>query len=224
MKVGGILGGGSSGGSGVGPQGFTDEDVEEEIPNVSPEDQKMYDTFVKNGMEILYTPADKVEPEVLQRLSTGKKPIDTLAQTAVWLVMLLEQNAKKKGVQITNEVMMHGGKELLEQLVQIAEAAGIHTFKQAEIQGAWYNALDMYREANSGEGDRFKPDEAKAAFEALNEADKEGRADELVPGFYQQSERGIALAMQDQAPIQEEDLEEGDRKVLHPKTTGKVSG
>jgi hypothetical protein len=140
------------------------------------------------------------------------------------LVMMLEQNAKQKGVELSDDVVMHGGRELMEQLADIDSKMGIHDFKQAELQGAWYNALDMYREANSGPGDRINPDEAKAAFEALNEADKEGRADEVVPGFYQQTEKGIAMAKQDEAPTQPEDQEGGDRKILNQRAVGNPNG
>jgi hypothetical protein len=108
---------------------------------------------------------------------------------------------------ISDDVIFHAGREILEQLVEISEAAGLHEYKEAEIQGALYQALDMYREANSDEGGRFNPEEAAAAFEALNEADKEGRADEVIPGFEQMSERGIALAMKDQNDPEEEDTE-----------------
>lgn len=214
--MGGLL---STDGSGMSPVGFTPDDDFEQEPNVAPEEQSQYNAFVENGMKVLYREDGSVEPEVLKRLSTGNKPIDTLAQTAVWLVMMLEQSAKKKGQPLSDDVIMHGGKELLEQLSDLDDVAGLHTFKQAEIQGAWYKALDMYREANSDEGDRFNTDEAAAAFEALNEADKDGRADEIVPGFYQQAEKGIAVAMQDGAPVEQED-DQGDVKVLNRKNRG----
>lgn len=224
MKASGLLASTAMQGSGVGPSGFLGGEEQEDQPNVAPEEQQQYNQFVENGMQVLYTKEGQIEPEVLKRLSTGKKPLDTLAQTGVWLVMMLEQNAKQKGVEITDDVILHAGRELFEQLAEIDAKAGIHDFKEAELQGAWYNALDMYREANSGPGDRFKPDEAKAAFEALNEADREGRADEVVPGFYQQAERGIALAQADQAPTQPEDEEGGDRKILNRRVTGNANG
>lgn len=207
-EMGGILGGGIGNGAGVGPTGFgPGEDVaEDETPNVEPEEQEQYDTFVKNGMEILYTDDDKVHPNVLERLARGK-PREAMAQTTVWLVTMLETNAEAGGVQIEDDVVFHAGRELMEQLIDIAEAAGIHTFKEADIQGAWYQALDLYREANSGEGGRFRPEEAAAEFEALNEASKEGREDELIPGFSQMAERGIAMAMQDQTDPDAEDDE-----------------
>lgn len=225
MKMSGLLSGTAmSAGSGVGPRGFVDNSDQEETPNVSPEEQSQYDMFVKNGMELLYRKDGTIEPEVLKRLSTGKKPIDTLAQTAVWLVMMLEQSAKQKGQDISDDVIMHGGRELLEQLADVDSHAGIHDFQQAELQGAWYNALDMYRESNSEPGDRFKPEEAAGAFEALNEADKEGRADEVVPGFYQQSERAITTAQQDQPVTDDQTDEGGDKKVLSAKSRGLLNG
>ncbi len=233
MKATGLLASTALQGSGTGPSGFTDSDAQDDTPNVSPEEQQQYNQFVQNGMQLLYTKDGKIEPEVMKRLSTGKKPMDTLAQTAVWLVMMLEQNAKQKGVEISDDVIMHGGRELFEQLADIDSKLGVHDFNQGEIQGAWYNALDMYREANSGPGDRINPDQAKAAFEALNEADKEGRADEVVPGFYQQTEKGIAMAQQDQAPQDDENSEgspdnegaEGEgRKILNRRMTGSVNG
>jgi hypothetical protein len=218
VKMSGLLGGGIGNGSGVGPVGFADGPAEEdETPNVSPEEQKQYDLFVENGMELLYTPDGQPHPEVLKRLSTGNKPIDTLAQTTVWLVTILEQDATRNNAPIDSDVLFHGARELMEQLIDLAEAAGIHTFKEAEIQGAWYQALDMYREANSDEGGRFNKDEAAAEFEALNEADKEGRADEVLPGFERFSEQGIAMAMQDQ---NDPDAEDEGTKRLNSKDTG----
>jgi hypothetical protein len=215
-QAGGLLHGGPEAGSGTAPIGFSPgqqaAEADDETPNVTPEEQQQYDTFVNNAMEIIYTDDGKVEPQVLQRLSTGNKPIDTLAQTTVWVVMMAEQDAKRNNVAIDDDVIFHAGREILEQLIEVAEAAGIHEFKEAEIQGAWYQALDMYREANTGEGGRI--DEAAAAedFQALDAADKEGRADEVLPGYGQMSEQAIAMAMQDQNETPEQ--EEPEEKTL----------
>src|SRR5436309_1133861 len=136
----GILGDGA----GISPSNFNGED-EEQQPNVTPEEQAQYDQFVKNGMSILYTEDGKIPPEVLNRLSRGK-PAAALAQTGVWLVSMLENSAKQSGKQIDPAVLMHGGKELFEQLATISQTAHIHRFDQKELDGAWYSALDMYRE------------------------------------------------------------------------------
>jgi hypothetical protein len=217
-RMGGILGGGMGAGAGAGPVDYL-EPEDEETPNVSPEEQQQYDVFVENAMQLLYSEDGEVEPEVLARLSTGKKPIDVLAQTAVWIIMIVEEDAKKNNMPIEDDVLFHAGREIVEQLIDIAEAAGIHTYKEAEIQGAWYQALDMYREANSDETGRINPDEAAGAFEALNEADKEGRADEIIPGFEQKAERAITMAMADQNEEPDES-EEGETKTLNRRDRG----
>lgn len=212
-------------GAGAGPQGFVgmgdvEAAPEEDQPNVSPQEQQQYDSLVQNGMEMLYTKDGEVNPEIVKRLSTGNKFMDSLAQTGVWLVMMLEQSAEKSGSPISDDVLMHGGKELFEQLVEIDEKLGIHTFKEAEVQGAWYQALDLYREANSDDGGRFDAEggqEASEAFAELNQADQEGRADEVVPGFYQTVESGLSAAKADQNETdegtQDEKIRLNDRAV-----------
>ena len=208
VVAGGLLGGGDGHGSGAAPVGFTDGAMpEDDTPNVTPEEQKQYDEFVQNAMRIIYTEDGKVQEEVMARMGTGDKPIDTMAQTLTWLVMLVEQDATRNGVALSDDVLMHASGELLGQLVEVSEAAGLHEFKEAELQGAWYQALDMYREANSDEGGRINTDDASAAFAALNEADMEGRADEIIPGFEGKMERAMAMASADQNEVEEEDTE-----------------
>jgi hypothetical protein len=220
-KGGGILFGGPEHGAGTAPMNFNpNEQAEvEEQPNASPEEQKQYDLFIKNAMELMYTQDGKAQPEVLQRLSTGNKPIDSMAQTVVWLTMLVEQDAERNGMHIEDDVLFHASTEILEQLVELAEAAGLHEYKEAEMQGAWYQALDMYREANTGEGGRIDTEAAAADFEALRQADAEGRGDEVLPGYEQQSERAIAMAMADQNTPPEE--EEGEEKTLSERDMGR---
>lgn len=208
-KMGGILGGGFGGGSGAGPMDFDGQDTQTEEPNVTPEEQAQYDKVVKNGMELIYDPNGQVTPEVMKRLSTGNKPIESLSQTAVWLVMMVEQDANRNNFPIEDDVLLHAGKELFEQLADVAEALGIHKFKEAELQGAWYNALDMYREANQDEGGRIDKDQAANEFAQLNEADKEGRADELIPGFEQNMEKAMFMAKNDQNPVDQQEEEDG---------------
>lgn len=190
-------------GAGVVAEGFNGEDVEGE-PNVTPEEQAEYDMFVKNAMEFIYTEDEKILPDVMKRLATGK-PVDALAQTAVWVVGMVESSAKSSGKEISDDVVFHGGREILEQLVEVAEAGGGHDFTEKEIEAAWYQALDMYREAASGEGGRFDPQAASDEFIALNEADQEGRADDIMPGFSQ-------LAQKATVKVQEAE-EEGDPMV-----------
>ena len=187
-------------GAGVTADGFNGEDVEGD-PNVTPEEQAQYDMFVKNAMEFVYTEDDKVLPDVMKRLATGK-PVDALAQTAVWVVGMVESSAKANTKEIEDDVIFHGGREILEQLVEVAEAGGSHDFTEKEIEAAWYQALDMYREASTPEGGRFDAQAASDEFMALNEADQEGRGDDILPGFGALAQKS---QLSNQAAEEEED-------------------
>lgn len=148
--------------------GPSDQDGDEQdASNVSPEEQAAYDEFVGNGMKLIYQQqGDKVEvaPAVLAQLkgdwkgveqSLGqipqeekpldpKDPIDCLAVATVALVLTLEASAANSGKQLDPAVTFHGGAELLEQLADISEAAGIHDFNDDEMTGVAHRTAMLY--------------------------------------------------------------------------------
>lgn len=175
-------------GAGTSPTGFNGEDAPEQ-PNASAEEQQLYDQFVTNGYKILYGTQDHEGPvrkEIIGLLSQGQNgdPTEPLAQTAVWLTMLVEKSAEQGGAHIPDEIVFHAGRELFEELATIADAAKIHTYSQKELQGAWYKALDMYREANTKDEQnpnaRVDPEQLKGQFAQLDEADRTGQGAELL--------------------------------------------
>lgn len=152
----------------------------EEQPNVSPEEQKEYEQFIDNALSLVYD--DKVLPTVLQRLSGGGDPIEGLAAATVLIVDRLEDSAKKAGRQISPDVLMHGGKEILEDLANLAEQAKIHTFTPEEAEGAYYRALDLYRAMKSQSGE-LDTEGLKQDFSQIVQADQSGQLEELAPGL-----------------------------------------
>jgi hypothetical protein len=136
-------------------------------PNVSPEEQAQYDEFVTNGMQLIYQKQGgtvQVAPAVLAQLkgdwkgvegSLGqvpqeekpldpKSPIDCLAVATVALVLSLEASATGAGKQLDPAVTFHGGAEILEQLADIDNAAGIHDFSDDEMTGAAHRTAMLY--------------------------------------------------------------------------------
>jgi len=118
--------------------------------NVSPEEQAEKDQFVGNAFTVIYD--KKTLPLVLQRLRGvgmnrrhGSDPIEGLAQTTVLIVGQLQDSAQRAGKTITSDILLHGGKEILEELADMAGNAGIHDYAEAEIEGAFYRAMDLYR-------------------------------------------------------------------------------
>lgn len=152
--------------------------------NVTPEEQAQYEQFVTNGLEVIYGDEGEgtpVRPDILNRLRESSDPLENLANTTVWLVTMLETSAEQGGGQLDDAVVMHGGKALLEELAEVAEAGAIHDYSEQELEGAWYRGLDLYRETATAEG-RVDPEALKQQFGEIEQADREGRMSEVLPG------------------------------------------
>lgn len=154
----------------------------EEESNVSPEEQKSYNNFVTNGMKLMYS--EKTMPQVVKAIQGGGNPVEGLANAALTVVTQLEQSAKQKGVEISPDVKYHGSEELLAQMAELAEAAGIHEFSEEELEQAFFLALDLYRvgKQQSGELDEGA---LKQDMQMLQAANEQGQLDQVVPGASQ---------------------------------------
>lgn len=175
------------------PSRVDDSDEDGEQPNVTPEEQAQYDSFVNNGLKVIYGKGENPDeepgarPDILNRLKESSDPLENLANTTVWLVTMLETSAEKGGTQLDDGVIMHGGKAILEELAEVSEAAGIHDYSEKEMEGAWYKGLDLYRETATQDG-RVDPDQLKQQFGEIEEADKQGRMGDLLPQLGSQSD------------------------------------
>ncbi len=156
-------------------------DMDETPSNVSPEEQEAYDTFVSNGLQLM-SKGGKINDAILQRLEATGDPIDDLANATVMIVVTLVESAANSNAPVPDEVVMHGGVEILEHLVELAEKAGIHDYTEKEMEGALYRALDYYREWGKQSG-RVDEEALKGEFEQIVEADRSGRLDAVLPGL-----------------------------------------
>ena len=170
----------------------------EDQTNVTPEEQAAYDEFVNNGMEIMYPQGEQAqvspvvaahlqgqfEPEIQQLFAELEppltpSPVDNVAATATVIVLTLEASASEANHEISDDVIMHGGTELIEQLIEVAEAMGISEFDEQSMEGVLYRAMDMYRIASP----RADTDALSQEFGQITEADKAGTLDQLLPGI-----------------------------------------
>ena len=158
------------------------EDGEGQQPNVSPEEQAAYDRFVDNAYATIYD--DKVLPMILKRLAKGAEvdPIASLATVTVQVIDRLEGSATQQGQAIGPDVLMHGGAEILEDLANLSEKAGIHAFTDDELETALYKAMDLYRSMKDEKGE-IDQSAADGDFNAVVQADQAGNLDEMIPGI-----------------------------------------
>ena len=162
--------------------------------NVSPEEQQQYDVFVTNGMKILDD--QKALPKILETIKGDGSPVEGLGNALALLVMRLEDSATEGGQKISPDVLLHGGTELLEQMVELAEKAGVHEFDEKEMESALYLALDIYRTSRQESG-QLDEEALGADMQELQRADKEGELEGMFPGL---GEYAKGLPKPDQAP------------------------
>jgi hypothetical protein len=169
-----------------------DDEAAEGEPNVSPEEQKQYDQFVNNAYSLIYSSDNGgkaiVRPQILNSLKGNGDPKEGLATTVALVVKRTADSARESGMDISGDVMLHGGQEILEDLADLQREAGIADLSAEEIEGAMYRALDLYRETAQADGSL---DTAALAqdFKQMVDADKAGRLDEVVPGASKAAER-----------------------------------
>lgn len=192
-----MLGSKMAGAPGGGGEAQQDPAAAEPEGNVTPEEQEAYDRFVMNGMEVIYPKEGGVSPAVMAHLG-GKfedvaevfaqaepplqpGPIDNLAVAAVAVVLMLEASAGQAGAEVSDDIVFHGGVELVEQLADVAEAAQVHNYSEEEQEGALYRAIDLYR-VSSG---RVDQESLKGEFGQVVEADRAGQLGSILPGIEQ---------------------------------------
>lgn len=163
----------------------------DEQPNVSAEEQAQYDQFINNALVLIYS--DQTFPQIRQMLTEASKPdpdgvegpkpgpTDVLADVTVLVVRRVEESGREAGQTLSQDVVFHGGSEILADLADLCEKAQIHTFSDEEIEAAWFKALDRYMAVASSAGE-LNPDAFQSDFQEILRADEAGQLGALVPG------------------------------------------
>lgn len=167
----------------------------EDESNVSPEEQQQYNEYVENGMNMMYD--EKIMPQLMETVTGSGNPIEGLANAIMAIVTRLDDSAEKKGVTIPGDVKLHGATEIMEQMVELAETAGVHEYTEEEMESAYYRAIDLYRESRQEQG-KLPVEDLKQDMGELVEADKQGRLEDMMPGIGQFAQRGNPRKDQDQ--------------------------
>lgn len=175
-----------------GPSG-ADTVPDDEGEQATPEEQAAYEEFVKTGYELMYK-GGEINPDVVKMLDDDPSdltavlgdaeemkqfsPVVALAATAVIITLkACEKTGEKDGT-----IILHGGKAILEDLVEIAGKAGIRDYSEEDMAQAMRMGADLFREAGEKAG-IVNLDEAKGEWGEITAADKEGRLGDVIPQF-----------------------------------------
>jgi hypothetical protein len=108
---------------------------------VSPEEQKMYDTFTVACLSQMYDPdAAKMIVEKLKNEGPDHLPF-AIGHTAAMIALSVVRAAKQQGQDIPNDIVLEGGKEVVAELINIAERAKLVTFKDDDERAKYARAV-----------------------------------------------------------------------------------
>lgn len=174
-----------------------------EMSNVTPEEQRSYDRFVDNCFSVVYD--QKTLPQILKALDASDDVKMNLANAAVLVVKFVADSARKAGQEISVDVLMHGGKEIIEDLADLAGKVGLHTYTPDELEGAVYIAMDLYRNMAEQDG-TLDVEGSKRDMAMALRADQAGTMDDIIPGA--SARFGAKKPTASDEPTTEEDDEE----------------
>jgi hypothetical protein len=183
-------------GRGAPSDGDGDERGEQQA---SPEEQAAYDKFVNNALEVIYpanaqgqmSPAivshlqGKFEPQLQQLFAQADPPLDTsktvdnIGATACLVAMALDASAQQAGHQVPDEIMYHGGAEIVQVLANDGEHFAGFQIDDQGVEQSFYRAVDLFRQLSP----RVDQNQLADEFAKLNQADKEGRLGKVLPGL-----------------------------------------
>jgi hypothetical protein len=146
----------------------------------APEEQAQYEQFVKNGMELIYPKNGGVAPKVMETLK-GPNPVEALASATAVIAASVQNSAMKNKVQLSGDVVMHGGKAIMEELATVATEGKVHDYTDEEMKAAAMRAVELFQSV----GGHADQDSVKADFEAMMAADQSGELDRRFPALKQ---------------------------------------
>lgn len=172
--------------TGAEPQDMAE--VDGDMQPASPEEQQIYNQFVGRAMLMIYD--DKMLPKVIDMLDGGAEkgqdgdPMEGLARTTALVVGRVAQAADKAGQKLPGDVLLHAGKEILEDLAELSRVAKIKDYSEDPdaLEGAMFRALDQFRLILQGAG-RLDQRAAQTDMAKLEEMDKSGELETMLRGL-----------------------------------------
>lgn len=161
------------------------------VEEATPEEQARYEEFVKTGYGFMYE-GGKFNPGVLKLLDEDPSDLMSVLENAEELqefspvvalaaaAALITLKACEKTGEKDGAIIMHGGKAILEDLVEIAGKAGMRDYSEEEMGQAFRMGADLFREAAAEQG-IIDIEQAKGEWDEIVAADKEGRLGEVIP-------------------------------------------
>jgi len=116
-----------------------------EPKKANPDKQRLYDMYVGNAFNIIH--GEQSRDTIIKMLKRGK-PVDAVADTTLMVMKKLDATAQAQGVNVSDDVRLHGGNEIMGELIMVGEASGaFKQMKPEEREAAFRIAVGKYLQA-----------------------------------------------------------------------------
>ena len=141
----------------------------------SPEEQAMFDMFVKNTLKLVYL---KPTWEEFKQALSENDPVKGIGDTLGILADQVVQSAYRNGTQLTRDAIVYGLGDVVSQVVNDLEEAGMPPIDEKQMAGIVYRVSDMVRAGmqKRGEMDESSIRQDWAQLQQMNESGALGRA------------------------------------------------
>lgn len=164
-------------GGGLAPEMQSIDDTGADVTEASPEEQALYNRFV--AMAVMGLSDEQNLTNTIKAMQSAGDPTVGVAEVASAMIVRVSSMARSQGNELPGDVLMHGGKEIIEYAVELAEAAGLAEFSPEMMEQTFYQTLDLVTQSmkDSGELD----EEAIAAdLPRMKQAEESGELDSIL--------------------------------------------
>lgn len=153
-----------------------------QLIKATPDQQRIYDMYVGNGLILIHDKGSR--NNIINMLKRGK-PVDAVAETTLQVMARVDASAESQGMRVPDEVKLHGGNEIMGEIIMIGEAAkAIPKMKDEEREAAFRIAVGRYMQSAYRQGKISSRDLISAADKVAAsrpELNLERDATELAP-------------------------------------------
>lgn len=195
--MGGIMNAGAPGGKDPRESLLPEETAEGEVTDTesgdaaSSEEQAQYDMAIDRALKVIYD--DKMLPTITQKLK-GSSPVESVGPLVAMVMTRVDDAAADAGDALTDDVLFHGSRELVEDLLDLHAMVNGATPDDEQIEGTFNRAMLELARARAANG-KADPAQAEEELKEMASADRRGGLGQMLPGIEGASEAPLAGAM-----------------------------
>lgn len=183
----------------------SEERVLGEMTNATPEEQEQYNMFVSQAYNLIYD--DAMMPQIIEMLKGEGDPIEGLARAASMIISRVRASAIEAGMELSGDVLLHAGTEVLEDLAELSKEAEVKDYTQDPdaLEGAYFRALDIFRMELQENGE-LDPQANQADLELLAQMDEAGELETVFSNLANEDTKAAEDSGAAEPPVEEEEV------------------